>query len=374
MNFSNNFKSFLSKYYDTEVYNSLSKIYDNRDFLYIGMNDKEGYLSFIPNKKEYKDSVTYKIVNQNTIDLSHEIFNNTFLNVDKSLISIEEYSDEPYRILGYYKASNSSYQKYDDEYVIIHLVNIISNKQVVYIKSLTNINDNLIMLNVDSYKKSEIKIGRFLKKITDLKDNEIEKFVNLYKSDMIYNNLLMDKLQIVKGDEIKYWYSGSRYADNVGNLSGSCMKTRDSQSYFKIYTENDNVSMLILKDDEGALIGRALLWENATLHDETDKKDVKYMDRIYSQDHIIVLFSKWANDNGYIYYNNDDNKSQITVDIDVDLSYNFPYMDSFIYMTTEDIPVKMKATLSTKSPFYKDEKSYHFQLTNTNGSYSKIYN
>ena len=43
--------------------------------------------------------------------------------------------------------------------------------------------------------------------------------------------------------------------------------------------------MLILTNAEDKLVGRCLLWE-------TNKG--QYMDRIYSNDHILNLFKKWG--------------------------------------------------------------------------------
>lgn len=184
---------------------------------------------------------------------------------------------------------------------------------------------------------SEVRLGRFINKIFSefgydkYNNSTIEKFVNYYKSLFTFNRDAHKNFHIISGQDIKYYYNIESYENNKGQLGASCMRRKDSQSYFKIYTENPDVcKMLILtgnKKDSGKLgkkiIGRALLW---TLMDGS-----LYMDRIYtSSDSMIKLFEKWAKDNNYTTYNYQQPKL-LCVKVKAKDYGEYPYMDTFEY-------------------------------------------
>lgn len=79
-----------------------------------------------------------------------------------------------------------------------------------------------------------------------------------------------------------------------GSIGDSCMA--DKPSYmFDIYFDLD-CKIAYLLDDDGLLIGRALLHENVTMNN----KDIKLMDRIYcTNDDILVQFIEYARQHGY---------------------------------------------------------------------------
>jgi len=136
-------------------------------------------------------------------------------------------------------------------------------------------------------------------------DSDFEKFGNKVRA---YLGIVGDedgegrniKLEVVQGDAIKWSYYGSNYSNVLGtgsNLHGSCMRGTDQQDYFGIYTENeDKVQLLVAKDTDGKILGRALLWN----FDDGDKG----MDTIYGADMIVEVFKDWAVDNGYWYKSN----------------------------------------------------------------------
>ena len=136
------------------------------------------------------------------------------------------------------------------------------------------------------------------KYINDIVDADIEKFVNdltaFIKVNMASEGSTIEE---VKGEEIRKWYKNDNYQSKTGQLGGSCMSYDSCQEYLDIYTENPNsVSLLILKNEGGKLVGRALLWN---LDDGR-----KFMDRVYCQtDYDVKIFEKWANDNNCIYRN-----------------------------------------------------------------------
>lgn len=104
------------------------------------------------------------------------------------------------------------------------------------------------------------------------------------------------------------------------------------------------------------MIGRSLLWE-------TEKG--KYMDRIYSNDHILNLFKKWAEENGYdlTHYKSSQN-TQLSTKIKVDFNKRFPYLDTFRFMVFNEDDQKNTATLYTQDPGQR-----YFLLNETNGTF-----
>lgn len=105
------------------------------------------------------------------------------------------------------------------------------------------------------------------------------------------------KLEVISGDDIKDAYHHESYSYALGdgtNLHGSCMRSGDARYYFGIYTKNqDVVQMLVARDAEGKVLGRALLWN----FDNGDKG----MDTVYGANIIEQVFKEWAIDNGYYY-------------------------------------------------------------------------
>jgi hypothetical protein len=191
------------------------------------------------------------------------------------------------------------------------------------------------------------KPGAFVSKIfKDIPSKEVEKFSNLFKAFSSKKEL---KFSIVRGDDIKKYYSQDFYQTQSGSIGASCMKYSKCQNYFDIYTNNDSVSMLIMKSPVGdSIIGRALLWDFVCECGECECGDVKkVMDRIYTiqDDEYQIFFKKWADENGYIYKTNQnwsstlqfDSKSEtsehkfgIKVNIkDVD---RYPYLDTFKWL------------------------------------------
>lgn len=136
--------------------------------------------------------------------------------------------------------------------------------------------------------------------LQDLSDADFEKFGNKVRA---YLGVVGDEdgegkniqLTIIEGDAIKDAYLRDNYSTLLGdgtNLHNSCMRTECSQRYFGIYTDNPNaVKMLVARDEENKVLGRALLWQ----FDDGDKG----MDTIYGPDIVAQLMIDWAMDNGY---------------------------------------------------------------------------
>ena len=159
----------------------------------------------------------------------------------------------------------------------------------------------------DSYKvrrawledRQDIKIGRFLNKILKLSNNaysgqDIETFVNIYKTYM--------KKQVgdtewgrVHGSEMNKWYLYDHYVKGGGTLNRSCLRKKNRNKFVNFISNNTKACrLIILKNKENRLLGRALMWrlDNGRF----------FMDRIYTRfDEDINLFIELAIERGWLY-------------------------------------------------------------------------
>ena len=163
--------------------------------------------------------------------------------------------------------------------------------------------------------------------------------------------ILTKQFDIVSGNDIAYWYNDDNYSSGGGTLNSSCMSCVNP-SYFDIYCNNDNVSLVILYDDNGEMDlrgyksdlikGRALLWTC-----EIDGEKAKFMDRIYTKlGSDIELFKEFAEKNGWWYKESQTmeplesitngslikNATIVARLDDVDHEY-YPYMDTMCYIS-----------------------------------------
>lgn len=186
--------------------------------------------------------------------------------------------------------------------------------------------------------RQEIKIGKGLRKIyknqsIKIEDAVIEKLTYQLKSRYVFSG----KIEIVKGDDIKKWYHEDNYSDsNTESLSQSCMRHSECQDYFDVYTQNeDKVSMIIAKNNDDYLIGRAILWK-------TDNMGL-FCDRIYGNSITIEAIKDYAKKLGaYVKYQQSYNenaivsttgevmKEEILITLKGGWS-DFPYMDTMKY-------------------------------------------
>jgi hypothetical protein len=206
-------------------------------------------------------------------------------------------------------------------------------------------------------------------------DAEIEDFVYKYRAEIEkMKDALNKRFRVVKGDDIKKYYSVNKYEAESGDLGNSCMRYSRCQSYFDIYTDNSQVSLLLLmsEKEEDQISGRALLWEM-----EPYEISTKVMDRIYTiRTADQQLFKDWAIENEYWYKQKQDfseytpfefvdkktgkkqeRQGEFSVKLDKSTDYsNYPYMDSFKYYTVS------KGTLYNSSNFDHD-----YELVDTEG-------
>ena len=189
------------------------------------------------------------------------------------------------------------------------------------------------------------KMGRGLRKLFEtaniknaMDDTELEHLVKDIQSEYMFNG----KISEVRGQDIVKWYNGSYYAPNQAALSSSCMRHDNCSSYIEFYANNpDNCSMIIAVNDENLLLGRAIVWHNATIdYDGESHNNVAFCDRIYGKPLTVTAMQKYAHSHGYItkaeqnYHNETGialpNGRTASADITVKVNRHdyYPYMDT----------------------------------------------
>ena len=241
-------------------------------------------------------------------------------------------------------------------------------------------------MRVWSTSRNPIKIGRLVRAILNAAkikfvDKDIEDFTNTYKATYDFAKDALKQFDIVKGDEISYWYAESSYVGGGGSLNNSCMAHVETSEYFDIYTQNPQVSLVILYGDTGVINGdkysddkikgRAILWDA-----KLDGIPVKFMDRIYTtHDADVELFKQFAEKNGWWFKKrqsmepnedftdgNSSKKGKIKVNLDdTDFEY-YPYCDTVCYIDTN--------TGIASNKWWSDSNKI---LRDTGGSYEDSY-
>lgn len=249
-----------------------------------------------------------------------------------------------------------------------------------YKRIMVDVNNPSLGLTIhpwdDNIGRVKIKIGRFIRKFLsdfaieeyNINDKDIENFVNIYKSFFIRKSV---NLKIVEGEEILKWYLEDNYQTidgyKQGTIWNSCMRQRERNKYLSMYSDNPNIKMLILLDDNGKLSARALLWNGVF---DSDNNSYKVMDRIYTfYEHDVNLFKDWARENGYIYKMEQNAKSEkyfikdnevvrlkLGTKLDKWKFDYYPYLDTFKFFNY------------TKGILYNhDSFNFHYILVQSNG-------
>ena len=155
------------------------------------------------------------------------------------------------------------------------------------------------------------------------------------------------KIEVVEGSDILQYYSENSYFNengDRGSLWDSCMRHNSCQDWFNIYTLNTGtVSLAVLKNDNNIIKGRAILW---------NFNGVSLMDRIYHYDESNEqIFKDWAVENKYHYKEEQNYCNASFIDyedggvmddgfdipLNVDMDWEFPYMDTFKYLTEDGV-------------------------------------
>ena len=198
--------------------------------------------------------------------------------------------------------------------------------------------------------KQPFKIGKSLKLLVPDIPNHI-----LSKISASLQSLQENKITLIEGEEITKYYRSSDI-DDSGTLGSSCMQGKPRR-YFDLYEKNKNVKLaILLDDDEGILLGRALLWNT---------NNGWVMDRIYySSDSYEYTFIDWARTNNYLTTNDLDSKT-LYVDLEFIPEY-FPYLDNFKYLSIN------KKQLCNFEMFDRTDQVIH--LNSTDGIFEVVRN
>jgi len=164
------------------------------------------------------------------------------------------------------------------------------------------------------------------------KDADFECFANQYKAEFNEGGY---KFSLLKNTEIPSVYEMDR-KDGDGSLNNSCMN--GDTNYLDIYRYCDQLQILILKNTEGELCGRALIWKISD--------DITLMDRIYVTDDFMYdkfltycNAQKWWRKKDYKSYDNktvfidaagNEVDKNFTIHTDTEHS-EYPYIDTFQY-------------------------------------------
>ena len=201
--------------------------------------------------------------------------------------------------------------------------------------------DSLESIGFHYSRKQSIKIGRISRKMLDMigkkfSDKEIEEFVNDFKSKVELIKNEFRNFELVSGSDIIHWYDGDNYSQrNSSTLQSSCMRYEKCSDYFGIYTDNENVKLLIQRsnDDPDTITGRAIVWH---LDDGGFLMDRVY----YSKDSERVLFIDYAKSNGWLYVGKNgiimSGNSVFNDGVHVTLKNiefsKYPYLDTLYYL------------------------------------------
>jgi hypothetical protein len=228
------------------------------------------------------------------------------------------------------------------------------------------INSNELSRNINKVPNSQIKIGRLVQSLlknseTEFTPRQIEQFVDKYKAEIQIMGDVFDRFEITNGEDIRKWYLDQNYESRyAGTLGKSCMADDMCQPYFDIYTKNPkSVSLIIFRgvSNPDKISGRAILW--------TDNDGNKIMDRVYTNNSPdVVLFIEFANRNNFYhkvlqdstestpFELNDSKITDITINLDKNTYYTFPYMDTLKYYYYDSHVLSNKKDVSSSSSDY----------------------
>ena len=230
-------------------------------------------------------------------------------------------------------------KKLKDKSLDQDIINTIKNNGGDPGKGLSNaLYNNDSNYGIFSQSRNPIKIGKLLNQVLKTKytDKEKEEFVNKFKAKISGED---EKFELVEGSDIAFWYDSKNYEEEKGQLGSSCM--RGGYHYFNIYADHPEVcKMLILKNDDNKLLGRALVWK---IHKKDEDLDFEYfMDRQYTiKDSDVQKFRDYADSQGWAYKTNNNHYSFYTVtykgennhirmEVKTSPDYEtFPYLDTF---------------------------------------------
>jgi len=215
----------------------------------------------------------------------------------------------------------------------------------------------------------QMKIGKGVRYVLDClgyvyTDQQVEEMVNRIKA---HNMPVEIKMAKETGYSISEVYDMPA-ACGSGSLEDSCM--RGHGDYYYDLDEFDCVDLAYALNDEGELLGRALVWKS---HDGP-----RLMDRIYGQDKMVQAFKNYAKENDWwhkaaqaydqkrdwIKPNGEEVTQSFTIGISMRDSIDneqAPYMDTFCYYVDGGF-------LTNSTVRAGEFGSYGHELRNTDGT------
>ena len=367
----------------TQLLNLYSKDVDGVTQNYIDITDLKDAVSFTPDRKVQeltKDKPdTWKITNSGRY------------------LTTSDRNDKLFEALGYDKAKYGCWNPDTNAVGLILAETVSRTSGKIYVMFKEYEGERIGVVNKEAMEPTEaedqriwstsrnnIKIGRLVRAILTASkipftDSEIEQFTNQYKATYDFAKDALKQFDIVQGDKIAYWYDEENYVSGGGSLNNSCMASVGSD-YFDIYTQNPQVSLVILYGDGGSIEsekytddrikGRAILWDA-----KLDGQPVKFMDRIYtSQDADVELFKQFAEKNGWWFKKrqsmepnedftdgNSSKKGTIEVKLDDADFSEYPYCDTICYIDSD--------TGMASNKYWDDSNR---MLRDTGGSYEYV--
>lgn len=361
---SEEFYNLINRFSYNEVVKKLktlcNKYNTESDYNFIKVSDSNKFITFLSNSKVkeiLEKNKNYKVISIRNLTHSDQ-------------------NDHIFEALGYDKNCEYWYPS-EDHQGTLHgeVVSEKTGKTYVLFKSLENGRYSVINKeglaeiepNLFHFSKNKLKIGRFVQHLfeknnIEFNSSDIEEFVNLYKSTFDILGDKFSQFEIVDDGNISHWYYHENYENDKGSLGSSCM-ARSNSDFFRIYEENKNCKMVILKSNNGIIkdgkiisnkiVGRALLWD-AKLINGDEVRNIKFMDRIYTNnDSDVEVFIKWAQKNGWWYktsqtyytdtsitdgeeiFNFDSYSKRIEVDIENIYFEKYPFIDTLCYVKSE---------------------------------------
>lgn len=134
-------------------------------------------------------------------------------------------------------------------------------------------------------------------------NREIEELAGILAIDNI-----AESYYIEIEDDVKAYMHESSYSDEwhghggdyTGTLGAGCMRYDRCQPFLDIYEDCEHCKILVMKDQSGGIVARALLWQDVSVHRRV--RTINIMDRVYTLRNVYEpLMIKWAKDNGYYY-------------------------------------------------------------------------
>ena len=210
--------------------------------------------------------------------------------------------------------------------------------------------------------------SRFLNKFgIECEKKELEEFNRLFLKDDICLRIEGLHFDLVSGEDIKWGYHENNYHDSDGSLGSSCMRYEETQKYIQLYADYPKqISLLVLKNNDNKIRGRALVWKCYS-----DDEEIIFMDRIYTDNsNFEEYFKMYAERRGWWYKDCQSRDAwkifrcpsdySITTEACIKITLKdakgklFPYTDTFVGGYSEDYDIVLQNS---------SNNTYDFQST-----------